>query len=88
MKEREDVIPFETICNNHNHVVWMLQQFKKTGDMWYIDQSIKLVRHCKKQGQHMENRMNKTKAAIEGLGFKRVYKKKTGKELKSWQNNK
>ena len=84
-KEREDVIPFETICNNHNHVVWMLQKFKKTGDMWYIDQSIKLVRHCKKQGQRMENRMSKVKNAILGLGFQRVYKKKTGKELKSWQ---
>ena len=83
-KEREDVIPFETICNNHNHVVFMLQQFKKTGDMWYIDQSIKLIRYCKKQGQHMENRMAKTRAAIESCGFKRIYKV-TGKPKKSWQ---
>ena len=85
-KEREDVVPFETICNNHNHVVFMLQQFKKTGDMWYIDQSIKLVRYCKKQGQHMENRMAKTRAAIESCGFKRIYKAKKGKSKKSWQN--
>ena len=85
-KEREDVIPFETICNNHNHVVFMLQQFKKTGDMWYIDQSIKLVRYRKKQGQHMENRMAKTRAAIESCGFKRIYKTKKGKSKKSWQN--
>ena len=85
-KEREDVIPFETICNNHNHVVWMLQQFKKTGDMWYIDQSIKLVRVCKKQGQRMENRLSKVKSAIESCGFKRVYKSKSNKTKKSWQN--
>ena len=84
-KGREDVIPFETICNNHNHVVWMLQQFKKSGDMWYIDQSIKLIRVCKRQGQHMENRLMKIKNAITSLGFQRVYKKKSGKNLKSWQ---
>lgn len=84
-KERENVIPFETICNNHNHVIWMLQQFKKSGDMWYIDQSIKLIRVCKKQGQHLENRLVKYSNAVQGLGFKRVYKKKNGKELKSWQ---
>lgn len=81
MKTREDVIPFETICNNHNHIIWMLRQFKKTQDMWYIDQSIKLVKVCKKQGQHMENRMSKTRAAIEACGYKRVYKSKS----KSWQ---
>lgn len=84
-KEREDVIPFETICNNHNHVVFMLQQFKKTGDSWYIDQSIKLVRHCKKQGQHMENRLKKYLDALLGLGFKRVYKSTKAKPKKSWQ---
>lgn len=84
-KEREDVIPFETICNNHLHTIWMLQQYKKTGDMWYIDQSIKLIRFCKKQGQHMENRMAKTRAAIESCGFQRVYKKSSKKKLKSWQ---
>lgn len=83
-KEREDVIPFETICNNHLHTIWMLQQFKKTGDMWYVDQSIKLIRYCKKQGQHMETRMAKTRAAIESCGYKRVYKSK-GKPKKSWQ---
>ena len=86
VKEREDVIPFETICNNHNHVVWMLQQFKKTGDMWYIDQSIKLVRFCKKQGQSLENRLRLYfDVFTEKLGFKRVYKAKKGKSKKSWQ---
>ena len=84
-KDREDVIPFETICNNHNHVIWMLQQYKKSKDDWYIDQSIKLIRYCKKQGQHLENRLRKYLDAVIGLGFKRVYKKKSGKELKSWQ---
>ena len=85
-EEREDVVPFETICNNHNHVVWMLKQFKKTGDLWYIDQSIKLVRVCKKQGQRMENRLKLWNDLVtEKMGYKRVYKKKSGKELKSWQ---
>ena len=74
VKEREDVIPFETICNNHNHVIWMLQQYKKTGDMWYIDQSIKLERFCKKQGQRMENRLKAYVSAIEGLSFKILLK--------------
>ena len=84
-KDREDVIPFETICNNHNHVVFMLQQFKKTGDMWYIDQSIKLVKYCKKQGQSLENRLRKYLDSILNLGFKRIYKSKKGKSKKSWQ---
>jgi DNA-directed RNA polymerase subunit RPC12/RpoP len=83
-KEREDVIPYETICNNHLHTIWMLKQFKKTGDMWYIDQSIKLIKYCKKQGQHMESRMAQTRSAIESCGYKRVYKAK-GKRKKSWQ---
>lgn len=77
-KVRKDVIPFDTICNNHNHVMYMLKQYKKTGDLWYVDQSIKLIRYCKKQGQHMENRMRKYRYAIESLGFeksKRVKKK-------------
>ena len=76
MNEREDIIPYETICNNHNEIVHLLQQFKKTSDIWNIDQAIKLTRHCKKQGQHLENRLNQYRFAIEQLGFKRVYKKK------------
>lgn len=87
-EKREDIIPFETICNNHNQVVFMLKQFKKTGDMWYVDQSIKLVRYCKKQGQKLENRLHAYVSAIEGLSFKRVYKAKKGQKLKSWQKNK
>lgn len=85
IKEREDIVPYETICNNHNQVMWMLRQYKKTKDMWWIDQSIKLVRYCKKQGQHMENHMAKTRSTIESLGYQRVYKTSKKKELKSWQ---
>lgn len=84
-KEREDVIPFETICNNHLHTIWMLKQFKKTGDMWYVDQSIKLIRYCKKQGQSLENRCRKYLDSVISLGFQRVYKAKKGKPKKSWQ---
>lgn len=85
-KERKDVVPYETICNNHNQVIFMLKQFKKTGDIWYVDQSIKLVRHCKKQGQKLENRLKLYfDVFTTKLGFKRVYKKMPGKKLKSWQ---
>ena len=70
--KRDDVIPFDTICNNHNHVVYLLKQYKKSGDIWYVDQAIKLVRFCKKQGQHMENRLCKYVRAINSLGFERV----------------
>lgn len=85
MEERKDIEPYETICNNHNEVIHLLKEFKKNGDIWNIDQAIKLVRHCKKQGQKMENHMAKTRSVIESLGYKRVYKSPKGKELKSWQ---
>ena len=86
---REDVIPYETICNNHLHTIWMLKQFKKTGDIWYVDQSIKLIRYCKKQGQSLENRLKLYfDVFTEKLGFQRVYKSKKGSKLKSWQKNK
>ena len=83
MEERKDIEPYETICNNHNQIIWMLKEFKKTGDLWYVDQSIKLTKFCKKQGQRMENHMAKTRSTIESLGYQRVYKEK--KQLKSWQ---
>jgi gas vesicle protein len=86
MEERKDIEPYETICNNHNQIMWMLKQFKKTGDMWYVDQSIKLARYCKKQGQSLENRLYKWNDLVtRQMGYKRVYKPKKGKELKSWQ---
>lgn len=85
MKKREDIEPYETICNNHNQIMWMLKEFKKTGDIWYVDQSIKLTRYCKKQGQSLENRLKLLKDGIESMGFQRVYKPKKGHELKYWQ---
>ena len=86
MITKEDVKPCETICNNHNEVMWMLREFKKTGDMWYIDQSIKLIKYCKKQGQSLENRLYKWNDLVtRQMGYKRVYKATKGKELKSWQ---
>lgn len=85
IEEKEDVIPFETICNNHNHIIYMLKQFKKTGNIWYVDQSIRLIRYCKKQGQSLENRCRKYLDSIINLGFQRVYKVKKGKQQKSWQ---
>lgn len=85
MEERKDIEPYETICNNHNQIMWMLKKFKETKDMWYIDQSIKLARFCKKQGQRMESHMAKVRSHIEACGYKRVYKKESGKKLKSWQ---
>lgn len=86
MKKREDIEPYETICNNHNQIVWMLKEFKKTGDIWYVDQSIKLTRYCKKQGQSMENRLYKWNDIVtRQMGYKRVYKPKKGHELKYWQ---
>lgn len=75
MKEVEEVIPFETLCNNHNHTVYLLQRYKKTGNIEYVNQAIKLIRYCKKQGQHMENRLRKYRYAIEELGFTRKTKK-------------
>lgn len=85
MNKRADIEPYETICNNHNEVIHLLKEFKKTGDMWNIDQAIKLVRYCKKQGQSLEGRLKLLKEGIESMGFRRVYKAKKGKELKYWQ---
>ena len=85
MEERKDIEPYETICNNHNEVMHLLKEFKRTGDMWNIDQALKLVRYCKKQGQSLENRLKLLKDGIESMGFRRVYKAKKGEELKYWQ---
>ena len=86
MEERKDIEPYETICNNHNEVIHLLKEFKKNGDIWNIDQAIKLVRHCKKQGQSLENRLKLYfDVFTRQLGFQRVYKPKKGKELKYWQ---
>ena len=86
MEERKDIEPYETICNNHNEIMHLLKEFKRTGDMWNIDQALKLVRYCKKQGQSLENRLYKWNDLVtRQMGYKRVYKPKKGKELKYWQ---
>lgn len=79
-QEVEEIIPFDTICNNHNEVVHLLQRFKKTGNIQYVNQAIDLVRVCKKQGQRMENRLRKYFDAFTSLSFKRVRKSKGRKD--------
>ena len=71
---------YETICNNHNVIISNLIQMKKlTKDKELkelIQDSLDFVRHCKKQGQRMENRLKLYKGAMEGLGFQRIRKEK------------
>lgn len=67
----------DTLCNNHNNIIDKLQKLKKLykNDQLIIDfcnELLKISRHCKKQGQHMENRMKKYRTAIETLGFVRI----------------
>jgi hypothetical protein len=62
---------YETLCNNHNQIIWNLKQFKKTGDINLINDSIEISKYCKKQGQRMENRMKQYRNSIEKLGFTR-----------------
>ena len=78
----------EFLCQNHNDALFLLKELKrytKSIDMEYKDrvfyvntiQNIEyIIRHCKKQGQRMENRLRKYRYAIEKLGFKRVKKTK------------
>lgn len=63
---------YDTLCNNHNTIIFLLKQYKKTGDVENINTCIEIARECKKQGQHMENRMKKYRTSIEKLGFVRV----------------
>ena len=66
---------YSTICNNHNQIIYNLQQMKKYSKdeelRKLINESLEIVRFCKKQGQRMENRLKQYKEAIENLGFKR-----------------
>lgn len=70
----------DTLCNNHNEIMQNLdiikQALKNCGaEQAYIDLIIdtkKQCRHCKKLGQHMENRLRKYRYAIESLGFERI----------------
>ena len=63
---------YETLCNNHNQVIFLLQQIKKTGDLSLINEALEYTRHCKKQGQRMENRLKAYRNSIENLGFQRI----------------
>ena len=71
---------YATLCNNHNQIIHNLQEIKKlTKDAKIralVNDTLDFSRYCKKQGQRMENRMAKTRSAIESLGFKRVRKEK------------
>lgn len=69
--------PYETLCNNHNQIMFNLKEIKKLvkGNKEAIEGlnvCLEYVRYCKKQGQHMENRMRKYRSAIEELGFSRT----------------
>lgn len=61
-----------TLCRTHNEIIYLLQQFKKTGDKQNINEAIKLCRQAKKYGISMENRLKKYRNAIESLGFQRI----------------
>lgn len=78
MEERRDIKIHDTICNNHNEIIWALKQFKKSGDVWYVNQALKIARRCKTQGQRMEDRMLKYYRSIQNLGFQRI--RKNGKK--------
>lgn len=79
---------YETLCNNHNQIIHNLQQLKKytknTEARELINQTLEYCRHCKKQGQHMENRLrlwNDTITRV--MGYKRVRKG----PAKSWDSH-
>ena len=68
---------YETICNNHNQVIFDLQQLRNSNNLTkeqkqLLLEAINTIKFCKKQGQHMENRMSKYRKAIEDLGFIRT----------------
>ena len=70
---------YETICNNHNVVIANLVQMKKltkdTKLRALIQDSLDYVRHCKKQGQRLENRLRSYHDTIcDVWGYKRVRK--------------
>lgn len=67
----------DTLCNNHNNIIDKLQKLKKLykKDRLIVDFCNELLiisRYCKKQGQHMENRLKLYRNSIEKLGFKRI----------------
>ena len=82
--EMSNVEFYDTLCNNHNMIIHKLQQMKKlTKDERIrkeINELLEYSRHCKKQGQRMENRLRKWNDLItRQMGYQRVRKEK-----KSW----
>ena len=68
-----DWINKPTLCRTHNEIIYLLQQFKKTGNKQDINEAIKLCRQAKKMGQRMENRLRLYRDTIENkLGFRRI----------------
>ena len=75
---------YDTLCNNHNQIIFNLKQVKKVLKESNIDKntlelvqiSIETCKYCKKQGISMERRLKKYRLAIESLNFVRVYDKK------------
>ena len=71
---------YETICNNHNQVLFNLRQIKKLVKspeaIQIINETMEIVRYCKKQGQRMENRLRKWNDFITNvMGYERVRRK-------------
>ena len=76
---------YETLCSNHDDIIFKVQQLEKylKDNILILDQpwvrhifdisgEIKgQVKHWKKQGERMENRLRKYRRAVERLGFKR-----------------
>lgn len=79
---------YETLCNNHNTVIYNLQQLKKNvqgeATRRLINETLDVVRYCKKQGQRMEARLKLWNDTITmTMGYKRARKG----EPKSWDND-
>lgn len=72
-----------TICSYHSFCIENLKILKKILNKQNTDNTIAIniicdiikdVQIAKKLGQRMENRMKKTRRAIESLGYERKYK--------------
>lgn len=76
------VTPYETLCNNHNQIIFNLKKIKEfiknkeeeNNICNLINETKVYCMICKKQGQRMENRLRKYVSCIEKLNFKRVRK--------------
>lgn len=70
----------DTLCNNHDNVIYDINLCIKTLKHKDFDPNIVIntlkitkntVKHCKKLGQKLENRCKAYRNAIESLGFTR-----------------